>query len=136
MLATRSLSISFCSRVSASPSSGFSQFFKAHFLTVEHQLSRIHTGMLNDGCQHEMPGLYHLLPHLCSGVVRIRNRHPNSQTHTHILTTYLYSLPPMSQTHSSSFTPISCTPDQVVSICIYILYVPILQPEINSQNHC
>ena len=68
------------------------QFFKVHFFTVECQLSKIHTGVLNDGCQHEMPGFYHLLPHLCSGVVRIRNRPPNSQTHTHSFNIFIFTV--------------------------------------------
>ena len=68
------------------------QFFKVHFFTVECQLSKIHTGILNDRCQHEMPGFYHLLPHLCSGVVRIRNRPPNSQTHTHSFNIFIFTV--------------------------------------------
>lgn len=92
MLATRCLSISFHSSVSASPRSRFSNSSKFIFLIVECQLSRIHTGMLNDGCQHEMPGFYHLLPHLCSGVVRIRNRLPNSQTHIHSFNIFIFTV--------------------------------------------
>lgn len=100
------------------------QFFKVLFLTVKHQLSRIHTGMLNDGCQHEMPGLYHLLPHLCSGVVRIRNRPPNLQTHTHsfniFISTASYVPGILVLIHSTYHTL-----GQVVSIgiCIGIMYV-------------
>lgn len=60
-------SVSFCSSISLSKQQVL-QVFKAHFLAVEFQWFRNHTGVLNDGCQHEMPGFYHLLPHLCSGV--------------------------------------------------------------------
>lgn len=84
-------------------------FFKVHFLAVECQVSRNHTGMLNDGCQHEMQGLYQPLPHLCSGVVRIRNRSPHSQTDTYSfkIFTFTASYIPIWQAHVYSFTLLS-----------------------------
>lgn len=118
MLATRCLSISFHSSDSASPRSRFSNSSKFIFLIVECQLSRIHTGMLNDGCQHEMPGFYHLLPHLCSGVVRIRNRPPNSQIHKHSFNIFIFTVSYVSDTLVLIHSIIHFA-KQSVHVCMY-----------------